>query len=264
MKTMIRRLLRSEEGGMGTLMVVGFMALSVPMLTAALGLAATLSHDSQVKNKLAKDQYSSIGAFQYVRYLSDSPERWNEWWEETEDVGTPGEETFNFGDDEINILADSNGVADYGFLGYCIFGSTLVHVKENSAIGSETNPCSIGSNGDIDIKENSVIKGNIVSGGNVTLKENVRVYGNVTAEGAVTLNDRAQVIDGTIQQGVPVDTIAGPTLNYDVTVTTTYGDGGEDVENMLLEGPELPGTFDLTGGGLNVTVNSNQTYTKSL
>jgi hypothetical protein len=54
MRKMVRRLLGGEEGGIGTLMVVGFVAISVPMLTAALALAGTLSHGSQVKNNLAR------------------------------------------------------------------------------------------------------------------------------------------------------------------------------------------------------------------
>jgi hypothetical protein len=226
MKTMIRRLLRGEEGGIGTLMVVGFMALSVPMLLAALGLSGALSHDSQVKNKLAKNQYSSIGAVQYVRYLSDNPERWNDWWEETEAQGTPGEEDRDVGDAQAHIQADQDGVADYGFLDYCIFGSSYVMIKENSSV-----TCNIGSNGNIDVKENSIITGNIVSGGDVMLKENVIVNGNVTAAGTVTLKFLATV-NGTIWEGASVETIAGPTLNYDVTITTTHADGEQDVDNL--------------------------------
>jgi hypothetical protein len=190
MRKMVRRLLGGEEGGIGTLMVVGFVAISVPMLTAALALAGTLSHDSQVKNNLAKNQYSSIGAIQYVRYLGENPERWDDWLEEF-----PEGETLNIDDDEIEIEASSGGFADQGFLGYCIFGSSYVMVKENSTVN-----CNIGSNGNIDIKENSNITGDIVSGGNVMLKENVVVNGDVIAAGTVTLKSLATV-NGTIQQG---------------------------------------------------------------
>jgi len=61
MKSMIRRILRREEG-VTIIMVLAFMALAVPVVTAALGLASTLSIDSRVKGDIAKDQFSAIGA----------------------------------------------------------------------------------------------------------------------------------------------------------------------------------------------------------
>jgi hypothetical protein len=130
-------------------MVLSFMALCIPMVTAALALGGALSHDSRVKNELAKNQYSSIGAIQYVRYLSDNPERWDDWLGET-----GGQQQLNIDDDQVDILANQNGYASQGFLDYCIFGSNLVHVKETSTIN-----CSIGSNGNIDIKEDSTVTG---------------------------------------------------------------------------------------------------------
>ena len=158
MKTLIRRVLKDQRG-VGMAMVLGFMAISVPMLTAGLALAGALSNDSQVKSKLAKDQYSSIGAREYIRYLSDNPDDWEDWLDET-----GGEETIDIGDDTVDIDADPDGFTDDGFLGYCIFGSYSVQVKESSVVN-----CSVGSNGDIQIKEDSVIDGDIVSGGNIEL-----------------------------------------------------------------------------------------------
>jgi hypothetical protein len=249
MTALIRRLLKDERG-VGMAMVLGFMGLSVPMIVAALGMAGTYSNDSQVKSRLAKTQYSGIGALEYIRYLSGDPDGWNDWLEET-----GGEETIDMGDDTVEIDADADGYTDNGFLDYCIFGSTTVHVKEHSTIG-----CSIGSNGDIDIKEDSVVNGNIVSGGNVTLKENVIVHGDVTAAGTVTLKSGATV-NGTWTQGATVDPIAGPTPNYGVSITITDKNGNVTVENTDVEGSQLGLTFNLTAGGPNVTVNAGETYT---
>ncbi|MCH9038968.1 MAG: DUF11 domain-containing protein [Chloroflexi bacterium] len=58
---MIRRILRREDG-VTIVMVLAFMALSVPVVTAALGLASTLNIDSRVKGDIAQAQFSAIGA----------------------------------------------------------------------------------------------------------------------------------------------------------------------------------------------------------
>ena len=50
-------------------MVLAFMALAVPTLTAALSLAGTLSIDSQVKTRILKSQYSALCGDQYAQYL---------------------------------------------------------------------------------------------------------------------------------------------------------------------------------------------------
>ena len=49
-------------------MVLAFMALSIPLITATLGLASTLSIDSRVKTNIAKGQYSVIGGDQHAIY----------------------------------------------------------------------------------------------------------------------------------------------------------------------------------------------------
>jgi hypothetical protein len=248
MNKFLRRVLQGEQG-VGMVMVVGFMGLALPMLVAGLALAGTLSNDSQVKSRLAKTQYSSIGAIEYIRYLSENPEDWQDWLDET-----GGEETLDIGDDTVDIDANADGYTDNGFLDYCIFGSSTVHIKENSNIG-----CSIGSNGDVDIKEDSVVTGDILSGGNVMLKENVVVNGSVTAAGTVTLKSGATV-NGTLIEWATVEAIAGPTPNYGVTITITDENGNVTTENVDVEGSQLGLTFNLTAGGSDVTVNSGDTY----
>ena len=61
MNRIVRRIIRREDG-VTIVMVLAFMALSVPIVTAALGLASTLSIDSRVKGDIAKRQFSAIGA----------------------------------------------------------------------------------------------------------------------------------------------------------------------------------------------------------
>lgn len=248
MNTLIRRLVNGEHG-VGMVMVLGFMAISVPLLTAGLALAGALSNDSQVKSNLAKNQYSSIGALEYIRYLSEDQDGWDDWLDDT-----GGEETIDIGDDTVEIDADPDGFSDEGFLDYCIFGNNWVKVKENSVVN-----CSIGSNGNIEIKEDSVVTGDIVTSANITLKENVVVNGDVTAGGSVTLKPGATV-NGTLLQNVPVDTIGGPTPSYGVSITITDEDGNVTIEYVTVDGSQLGMTFNLTAGGPNVTVNSGQTY----
>ena len=53
---------------MAMIMVIAFMALSVPMITGALALSGTLSSDSTVKTEILKRQYSGLAIRDYVRY----------------------------------------------------------------------------------------------------------------------------------------------------------------------------------------------------
>ena len=243
MITIIRRVLESERG-VGMVMVVGFMGLCVPILTAGLALAGAMSNDSLVKSNLAKTQYSSIGALEYIRYLTDVPERWDDWLD-----NHPEGESLVIGEDDVEIEAELDGYSDYGFLEYCIFGNTSVHVKENSTIN-----CSIGSNGDITIKEDSVVTGDITSGGDVVLKENVTVSGSVTAAGSVATSSGVSV-GGSIFDYATVENIAGPTPSYGVTITLTNQNTGEVVEEYVsVDASQLPLTFNLEAGGADVTI----------
>lgn len=58
---MFNRLIRKEDG-VTMVLALAFMAISVPIITAALGLASTLTVDSTVKSQIARDQFSQIGA----------------------------------------------------------------------------------------------------------------------------------------------------------------------------------------------------------
>ncbi|MCH8898077.1 MAG: DUF11 domain-containing protein, partial [Chloroflexi bacterium] len=51
------------------LIVIAFMCLAIPMIVSTLGLASTLSIDSQVKTEILKNQYSALGADQYAQNI---------------------------------------------------------------------------------------------------------------------------------------------------------------------------------------------------
>lgn len=244
MMATLKSLLTGNEG-LAMVIVVGFMAVSIPMLTGALALAGSLSADSRVKLEIAKSQYSDIGALEYVRYLSDDPENWDDWIEET-----GGEETIDIGDDTVEIEAVGNGVSDQGVLAYCIFGTSSVEVKEYADV-----QCSIGSNGDVVVKHDATIAGNIVSGGNVELKPGVTVVGDVTAAG--TVDYIGAIIGGTMVEGASLTPVAGPVPNFILDITITDAEGNQTTETVDVDGPSLPLTFTLTAGGPDVTIDAS-------
>ncbi len=61
------RILRSQRG-QALILALGFMFLSVPLVTAALGLASTLTIDARLKHQSLRSQYSNIGAEQFAFY----------------------------------------------------------------------------------------------------------------------------------------------------------------------------------------------------
>jgi uncharacterized repeat protein (TIGR01451 family) len=63
----MKKLLQRQDG-IAMIFVMAFMALSIPMVTAALGLASTLSLDSRIKTSLAIDQYCALGGSEHALY----------------------------------------------------------------------------------------------------------------------------------------------------------------------------------------------------
>ena len=203
MKKMIRNRL-TQETGFAMMIVVGFMALAVPLLTSTLALGGALSKDSLIKFNIAMNQYSSAAGREYISFLSDDPTTWDDWIDET-----GGVETLTINDDTVEITGDQDGASNYGALAYCIFGETSVEIEENATV-----QCSIASNGDIELEEGATVTGNVMSGGNVTLEEDATVNGDVTAAGTVTL-DSGATVTGAITQNAAWTPITGPTPNYD-------------------------------------------------
>ena len=62
---MIRTLAHGQKG-VSLVIVLAFMALSVPLITGALGLASTVSIDSRIKTTIAKSQYATMGGVQHA------------------------------------------------------------------------------------------------------------------------------------------------------------------------------------------------------
>ena len=54
---MMRPQLTNRRGGVAILMVLSFMLFGVPIITAGLGLASTLSIDSRVKTQILDRHY---------------------------------------------------------------------------------------------------------------------------------------------------------------------------------------------------------------
>jgi hypothetical protein len=109
----IKGLIRHEQG-VSLVMALAFMALAVPVVTAALGLASTLSIDSRVKADLTKRQFSTIGANEYALDLLEDDQYLNEdsdgdgtadLWEDNNGDGEPdGDEiTIPLNDEDVTI-----------------------------------------------------------------------------------------------------------------------------------------------------------------
>jgi uncharacterized repeat protein (TIGR01451 family) len=94
----------TNQRGVSMVMVVGFLAISVPVVTAALALAGTLSLDSLVKGRLVRSQYSNLGVQQYVEHLADDPADWQDWIDET-----GCNETVVLNGEEITLSCDPPG-----------------------------------------------------------------------------------------------------------------------------------------------------------
>jgi uncharacterized repeat protein (TIGR01451 family) len=75
----MRNILKRQEGAIGMIVVIGFIALAVPLVTASLVLSGALSRDSVVKTDILKRQYAALGVGEYVSYLVAEPARWDTW-----------------------------------------------------------------------------------------------------------------------------------------------------------------------------------------
>lgn len=67
MKELFNKLWHGQDG-VSMLIVLGFMALSVPIVTGFLSFTSTLSHDSRVKTNIVQAQYSAQGCTQHAAY----------------------------------------------------------------------------------------------------------------------------------------------------------------------------------------------------
>jgi hypothetical protein len=68
MKRLLGKLWRHQDG-VAMLMVLGFMAMSIPIVIGYLALAGTLVTDSEVKHRILVNQYASQACSQYAAWL---------------------------------------------------------------------------------------------------------------------------------------------------------------------------------------------------
>ena len=81
----MRSLPTDDEGAVAILLVLAFIAFGVPIITAALGLASTLSIDSRVKSQILDRHYCGVGEDEFVRYLALDGARFLAWLELSEE-----------------------------------------------------------------------------------------------------------------------------------------------------------------------------------
>lgn len=145
---------------------------------------------------------------------------------------------------------------------FCIFGNEEVKVKERSSIQG-----SIVSNGDIRINEGVSVVGNLLSSeGNVQIKEDVILEGDITAGGNVELKERS-LIQGDVVSGGNVLLKEGVMVEGDVVaageVELRAGAvvGGVIVQNVNVAAipPISPVTFSLTAGGADIEIGAGTT-----
>ena len=65
----MKRLLRSQRGGVALIIVLAFMTLGMPVVTSTLNLADAFAVDSGVKNDVLKRQYCGLAVREYILYL---------------------------------------------------------------------------------------------------------------------------------------------------------------------------------------------------
>ena len=94
-------------------LALAFMALSVPIITAALGLASTLSVDSTVKSQIAKDQFSQIGANELAIEKLEDEDYLDTLWDDDDGDGEPDGDEFvvTINDEEFTVNVDPTGAS---------------------------------------------------------------------------------------------------------------------------------------------------------
>ena len=100
----LEQCLRSQCGGIALIVVLGLMALSVPLVSSALGLASTVSIDSRSKQKILRHKYCALGAGEYLNYLLNDAARWAQWWADN----PSGQETLDFCGETVTLSIRSD------------------------------------------------------------------------------------------------------------------------------------------------------------
>jgi hypothetical protein len=241
-KKLCKQLLR-QQSGIGMIMVLAFISISVPIIGGALSLSGSLSKDSQVKTNILKRQYSALGVHQFVLELMDDPTEWETWLDESDGDGTIelNGETISFHISDVENPPSYSPKSDIKVKKEAVVLGDLVSAGAKVKLDKE-----VVMQGDIraliEVKLDKEVwfQGDILSGGNVILDQDVEVYGNITAGGSVTLGSGATV-SGVIleyQSSLPAivpSTLLTPSIfvagEQDVTV--------EEEESLTLD----PGSY---------------------
>lgn len=94
----MRKLLRREEG-VALVVALALIVLSLPLVTAALGLASTLSLDSRTKIRILKRLYSSLGGNEHALYRVI----YEEGYTESLTIGVPDTYTIDLNDEPVEV-----------------------------------------------------------------------------------------------------------------------------------------------------------------
>ena len=98
---MIRSILNGQRGGVATLISIGFLAFSIPLISGSLGLAEATSIDARVKTEKLSQEYCSLAVVELFNYLVGDISRFDAWMLEHDPNGT-GTATASLGLENID------------------------------------------------------------------------------------------------------------------------------------------------------------------
>ena len=81
--------LNGQRGGVALLVALGFLLLSIPLITGSLGLSQTINIDARVKTDIMRQDYCAVAVVEYFEYVSQ-PDRWIIWLQENDDPEREG------------------------------------------------------------------------------------------------------------------------------------------------------------------------------
>ena len=86
---MIRSILKGQRGGVAILTAMGFVFLSVPLISGSLGLSQTSNIDARVKADIMHRDYCGLGLQEYFNYLLMDTSRWEAFLSDNLDPNDP-------------------------------------------------------------------------------------------------------------------------------------------------------------------------------
>ncbi|MFQ6027850.1 MAG: hypothetical protein ACE5Q6_10200 [Dehalococcoidia bacterium] len=235
--------LLSKQQGVGMIMVLAFISISVPVIGGGLALSGTLSEDSRVKTDILKRQYSALGVHQFVLELMDDPTLWEEWLDESggECTIVLNGETITCNVSEVENPPSYSPNSDIEIKKESVVLGDLVSAGAGVTLEKEVvMQGDIRAGANVTIEKDAWFQGDIVSAGNVTLEKDTWIDGDVTAGGDVVLATGA-VVTGIIlefQSSVP-DIVPSALLSPSIFVAGSQNVTVEEEESLTL----VPGSY---------------------